>query len=211
MGEILIIRHGETDWNREEVFRGRVDVSLSERGRRQAKLLAESLGASPIEAVYASPLVRARETAAPIAESSGLMVVTEPRFVDMSFGEWEGKERAELEHTLPELYRQWLEHPAQFRAPGGESLSEVMARAWPALEEIANRQAEGLAVVVSHRVVCKLLLCAARGEGEAGFWGIRVDTGSVSAVERVGDRWTVTRVNDTHHLAKLGQGDRVDF
>jgi len=211
MGEVLVIRHGETAWNREEVFRGRADVPLSERGHKQAQLLAEALGNAGIEAVYSSPLVRATATAAPLAELLGLQVVAEGRLIDMSFGEWEGRARTELEQAEPQLYRMWHEAPKQFRAPGGECLSEVLARAWPTFEGIAQRHNSGRAAIISHRVVCKLLLCAAIGVGEDGFWRLRVDTASVSAIEGGNEGWTVTRVNDTHHLREASDGPAVDF
>jgi broad specificity phosphatase PhoE len=211
MSEIFIIRHGETTWNREEVFRGRADVPLSERGREQARLLADALRDARIEAIYSSPLLRATETAAPLAAALGINVVTDERLIDMSFGTWEGRARTEIESAEPELYRVWHEEPQRFRAPGGESLSEVLARAWPAFEEIARRHETGRAAVVSHRVVCKLLLCAAIGIREAGFWRLRVDTASVSAVARSEHGWVVTRLNDTHHLRGTREGPTADF
>ncbi|MFB3882775.1 MAG: histidine phosphatase family protein [Armatimonadota bacterium] len=211
MIDMLIIRHGETAWNREEVFRGRADVPLSDRGREQARLLAQALGDADIEAVYSSPLTRATETAAPLAEPLGLEVIADERLTDMSFGAWEGRARAELEQAEPELYRLWHEDPARFRAPGGESLGEVLSRAWPAFEEIAQRHSAGRVAVVSHRVVCKLLLCTAIGVGAGGFWRVRVDTASVSAVERGADGWVVTRANDRHHLRGMSHGLTVDF
>jgi len=211
MGEVLIIRHGETAWNREKVFRGRADVPLSERGREQARLLAEALKEARIEAICSSPLGRANETAAPLAGTLGIQVVTDERLTDMSFGAWEGRARAEIEAAEPELYRLWQDAPGQFRAPDGESLSEVLARAWPAFEEIARRHASGRAAIVSHRVVCKLLLCMAIGIGEAGFWRVRVDTASVSAVARSERGWVVTRLNDTHHLRGIRETLTADF
>ncbi len=211
MGGIFVIRHGETAWNREEIYRGRLDVALSERGRQQARLLADALRDEPIRAVFSSPLSRTRETAKPLAEALGLGVSIDERLIDMSFGEWEGRPRAEVARAEPDLHHTWLTQPARFRAPGGESLSDVLARAWPALQEIAERHAEGGAAVVSHRVVCKLLLCAGLGVGEAGFWRVRVDTASVSLLEASGGLWAVARVNETHHLAALGEGDRSDF
>jgi broad specificity phosphatase PhoE len=90
-------------------------------------------------------------------------------------------------------------------------LSEVLARAWPTFEEIAQRHNSGRAAIISHRVVCKLLLCAAIGVGEDGFWRLRVDTASISAVEKSADGWVVTRLNDTHHLRGLGDTVRADF
>lgn len=209
MGEVLLIRHGETEWNREEVFRGRADVPLSERGREQGRLVAEALKERPIEAVYSSPLSRARDTAQPLAEALGLGVVVDERLVDMSFGEWEGRPRTEVERDQPEVYQRWLEAPERFRAPRGETLREVRERAWAALEEIAARHA--LAAIVSHRVVCKVLLCEALGSGAAGFWQVRVDTGSVSALRRERGEWLVTAVNDTHHLEGGRAESGADF
>ncbi len=211
MGEILLIRHGETEWNREEIFRGRADVPLSERGREQARLLAEALRNQPIRAVYSSPLARARDTAASVAQALGLEVTIDERMIDMSFGDWEGRPRAEVEREQPGLYQTWLAEPARFLAPGGESLPDVVARAWPALQEIAADKPDDCVAVVSHRVVCKQLLCAALGVGEAGFWRVRVDTASVSILTADNDRWVLARMNDTHHLAGLGAPEGSDF
>lgn len=211
MGQVILVRHGETGWNREEVFRGRIDVELSQRGREQARLLSEALRAGPIEGVYSSPLCRAAETARPLADALGLDVVVDERLIDMSFGEWEGRPRAEVERADAARYRTWLAEPQMFCAPGGESLAAVVARAWPTLGEIAARHRDGCGVVVSHRVVCKLLLCAALGAGEAAFWRVRLDTASISRLHTSGDHWVVTSLNDTHHLAEIGEEDRADF
>ncbi|MBN1458401.1 MAG: histidine phosphatase family protein [Armatimonadetes bacterium] len=211
MGQVILIRHGETGWNREEVFRGRADVELSERGKEQARLLSETLRANPIEGVYSSPLSRAAATARPLAEALGLDVVADERLTDMSFGEWEGRPRTEVEQTDAARYRTWLAEPQMFRAPGGESLADVLARTWPALGEIAARHRDGCAAVVSHRVVCKLLLCVAFGAGEAAFWRLRLDTASISRLHTSDDHWVVTSLNDTHHLVEIGEGDRADF
>jgi broad specificity phosphatase PhoE len=211
MGRVILIRHGETTWNREEVFRGRADVALSERGHEQGRLVAEALREEQIEAVYSSPLSRALETARPLAEACKLKVVADDRLTDMSFGEWERRPRTEVEQADPARYQTWLTEPQAFRAPGGESLAEVLERAWPALGEIAARHREGCAAVVSHRVVCKLLLCAALGAGEAAFWRLRVDTASISMLNATGDHWVVTSINNTHHLTEVGEEDRSDF
>jgi len=211
MAEILLIRHGETEWNRREVFRGRADVPLSARGREQARLLAEALKGSGVQAVYSSPLSRARQTADPLADALGIEVQTDERLVDMSFGRWESRPRTEVEKEDPALYRVWLTEPQEFRAPDGESLANVIARAWPAMGEIAAKHRNGRAAIVTHRVVCKVLLCSALGAGEAAFWRVRVDTASVSILDASDDLWVVTRLNDTHHLHAIGEEDRSDF
>ncbi len=211
MAEILLIRHGETEWNLREVFRGRADVPLSARGREQARLLGEALRGSGVQAVYTSPLSRARQTADPLADALGIEVRTDERLLDMSFGRWESRPRAEVEKEDPALYRAWLTEPQEFRAPDGESLADVIARAWPAMGEIGARHKGGRAAIVTHRVVCKVLLCSALGAGEAAFWRLRLDTASISTLDASDDLWVVTRLNDTHHLQAIGEGDRSDF
>ncbi len=211
MAEILLIRHGETEWNLREVFRGRADVPLSARGREQARLLGEALRGSGVQAVYSSPLSRARQTADPLADVLGIEGQTDERLVDMSFGRWESRSRAEVEKEDPALYRAWLTEPQEFRAPDGESLADVIARAWPAMGEITARHRGGRAAIITHRVVCKVLLCSALGAGEAAFWRVRVDTASISTLDASDDLWVVTRLNDTHHLAG-GKAERgADF
>ena len=211
MAEIILVRHGETQWNRETIFRGRADVPLSERGQEQARLLAAALAGWPVAAVYTSPLSRARETAQPIAEALGLLVVVDAGLVDMSFGAWEGRSLAEVQQKWPELYDTWQKAPQHFQAPGGESLSQVLVRAWPVAEEIAASHKDGTVVIVSHRVVCKLILCAALGAGEAGFWRLRQDTAALNLLVRERERWVAARINDTHHLRPLGLGQQTDF
>jgi len=208
---LYLVRHGETAWNREQVFRGRADVPLSERGHQQARLLARALRARPLQAVYSSPLARAVDTARPLSEELGIDLIQEEALLDMSFGEWEGRSLVEVRRSWPELYGIWEESPERFCAPAGETLADVLERAWRAVQQIAGSHAGGAVAAVSHRVVCKLLVCRALGIGEAGFWRMRLDTASVSVLEQRGDQWTVTRVNDTCHLRSLGAGDTADF
>jgi broad specificity phosphatase PhoE len=208
---LYLVRHGETAWNREQVFRGRADVPLGERGHQQAGLVAQALRAEPIKAVYASPLARAVDTARPLSEELGIDLIQEESLQDMNFGEWEGQSLVDVRREWPELYQVWEKSPDRFCAPAGETLADVLDRAWRAIEHMAERHAGTAVAAVSHRVVCKLLVCRALGMGEAGFWRVRLDTASVSVLEHQGDEWTLTGVNDTCHLRSLGAGDAADF
>ncbi|MFB3881623.1 MAG: histidine phosphatase family protein [Armatimonadota bacterium] len=211
MSQLLIIRHGETAWNRERVFRGRTDVPLSERGVAQAGLLAGELKEARIEAIHSSPLSRAIRTAEPLASLLHLDVVADQRLTDMSFGDWEGRPEAEVKQAEPDALGAWHERPHEFRPPGGESLSEVATRAWDAVDEIAREHPSGRVALFSHRVVCKVIVLTALGAGLDAFWHLRLDTASISVIERAGRSWTATLVNDTHHLHSLPYAAAVDF
>ena len=210
MTRLLLIRHGETQWNREEVFRGRADVALSEQGRRQAEALAASAPVGEIAAVYASPLSRARETAEALARAARRKVVILDDLVDMSYGEWEGKPLAVVQRQYPQLFSVWAKTPHLFRPPGGETLDEVRERAFPALRELIAAHSSETIALVTHRVVTKVLLCAMMGLDNSAFWLVRQDTACLNVVEAEGGRFVVVRLNDTCHLRELG-GDRIDF
>lgn len=209
---IYLARHGRTAWNREEIFRGRTDIPLDELGRRQAHALGQHLARAGIGVVVSSPLSRALETAR-IACScwDGRDPRPDPAFTDLSFGEWEGLSRQEVQQRYPELYRRWATDPASVTFPGGESLSLVEERAWPALQSLAQAHAGETILVVTHRVVCKVLLGRALGAGLAAFWRIRQDTACLNLLEWRGDRVEVVRMNDTCHLRPLEESDRTDF
>ena len=133
---IYLIRHGQTAWNREEIFRGRTDVPLDQTGLRQAELAGEYFKGMEIHAIYSSPLARAWQTAQKIGSLYSLGVQPLEGIIDMSFGNWEGHPHDEIKKMDPETYRQWRDEPHRARLPGGESLDEVRVRAMAAVEEV---------------------------------------------------------------------------
>src|SRR5207249_3229147 len=124
----ILIRHGETDWNKEDRFRGRSDVSLNRNGQRQAQAMAAHLADEKIAAVYASPLPRALETAAPLAAEHHLQVESSADLLDIDYGSWEGLSREEARNKSPELYETWIKAPGRVRFPGGESTRQIRIR-----------------------------------------------------------------------------------
>lgn len=176
-----LVRHGETDWNREEVFRGRFDVPLNDRGRQEAQAAAQRLAAAGLAAVYTSPLARARETAEIVARAASVEAYVEEAFVDMDFGDWQGLPLTEVEKRYPELYETWRATPAEARIPGAESLTAVGKRAVAAVTVLAGRFPEEVLCIVTHRVVSKLVMAWALGLDEGAFWRIRQDTACVNA------------------------------
>ncbi len=212
MTRVYLVRHGETDWNREEVFRGRADRPLSDRGRRQAEALGRAMAARTVDAVVAGPLRRATETAEPIARDHGLTVAVDDGLDDLDFGEWQGQAKADVRRRYPELWRQWESAPADVVFPAGEGIADVQRRAVAALDRIVARTPDGHVAVVTHRVVLKVLLCHLLGAGLGSFWRLRFDTTSVTLVA-FGKRGPVLEsFNDTAHLAGVDDDARLgDF
>jgi len=210
MAEIILVRHGETEWNVKEVFRGRIDIELSETGRKQAELLAEYLSNTKVEAIYSSPLKRALQTAEVIARYHRLNVEIVPALIDFDFGRWQGLSRREVKDKYKELYTEWLENPHQIRIPDGEGLDEVRKRALGVVESILAKH-EGTAILVSHRVVNKVLICALLGLDDSHFWNIKQDTGGITIFAYENNRFILTKHNDTSFLASLQKTPLSDF
>jgi broad specificity phosphatase PhoE len=210
MTELILARHGETEWNVEEVFRGRIDVELNQNGIKQAELLAEYLSELKIEAVYSSPLKRALKTAEAVARRHRLRVETNPGLNDCDFGQWQGLSLREVKDKYKKLYRQWAESPQLVKIPGGESLEGVRERALKVVNGVIAKHS-GAVVLVAHRVVNKVLICALLGLDNSHFWNIRQDVGGTTVFNYEKGRFVLTRHNDTSYLRPLKRGELRDF
>jgi len=146
--ELLLVRHGETDWNRDQRFQGHADPPLNETGREQARTVANELAADRIDAIYTSDLARARETAELIAERAGVPFVLEPQLREVDVGEWQGLTRAELAQRFPEGMRDWHERGHGWER--GETYEQLTERVLAALERIVGRHPGERVVVVGH-------------------------------------------------------------
>ncbi|MBI4296176.1 MAG: histidine phosphatase family protein [Chloroflexi bacterium] len=208
--EIILARHGETEWNVKEVFRGRIDVELNDTGRKQAELLAGYLSKTSVEAVYSSPLKRALDTAGAIARKQGLSVIVTPGLIDLDFGEWQGILLEEVSARYPALFQEWTDHPERVKIPGAETLDEVRQRALEVIHSIlANHNSR--VVLVTHRVVNKVLICALLGLDTSHFWNIKQDTAAISTFAYDDGRFTLTEHNNTCYLKPLQMAQRKDF
>jgi broad specificity phosphatase PhoE len=192
------------------VFRGRIDIELNETGIKQAQLLDEHLRNIKIDAIYSSPLKRALTTAEIVAACHKLDVVIEPDLTDFDYGEWQGLFHQEIRDKYKELYVQWINHPELIRIPSGESLDEVRKRAMTVVDR-AIAKYEGIVVLVSHRVVNKVLICALLGLDNSHFWNVRQDTCGMTIFSYENGRFILTKHNDTSYLEPLGGGTLRDF
>lgn len=194
-GRIFLLRHGETDWNRERRIMGRRPVPLSERGRAQLLALAPHLGPLGIEKIFTSPLPRARSTAELIAEQLGRVpVLDDEGLTEVHYGAWEGRKFGELIHE-PDFHDYWKEPVATPCPGGGESLLDVQERVFAAMARVVEAAAGRPAVVVSHGDPLRVVLCGCLQVDLAELRRIRLDNGGLSAIELTGDWAEVKFVN----------------
>ena len=185
MTTILLIRHGSTEWNEKRLAQGHADIPLNDRGRREAKETAASLSDMDIDAVYASDLSRAVETARPLADARDVLITTDPDLREIDQGVWEGMHADEIERRWPELWGRARHYHAR---PGGETPTEVRARALRALRRIVEAHPDATVAVVSHGGTMRWLVAEAMGYDDLESAQLRgVSNGGVVELE-VGER-----------------------
>lgn len=190
---IVLARHGETAANRERLALGRADPPLTDRGREQAAVLADRLGPLEVATVFTSPLLRARETAAPIAAAAGAELVVDDRLVELDYGEWDQQSFRDLP---PEALAQWRNDPT-FAPPGGESLRAVGLR----VASFCAEMLDGPTIVaVSHVSPIKAVVSWALGAGEELGWRMFLDLASITRIGGRDGQGSLLGYNDTSHL-----------
>lgn len=201
MTQILLIRHGQTAWNRVERFRGQADIPLDEVGLAQAARTGEYVAAfwQPV-AVYTSPLTRTRQTAAAIAAPWGLAVQPHPGLLDIHYGAWQGLTPDEVAARWPVELDQWYHAPAVARIPGGESLELLRERGLAAVHELTARHPEETIVLVGHTVINRVLLLSLLGVGLEAFWRLRQDPCAINVIEAAAGQFVLCSLNQTAHL-----------
>ncbi len=211
MTRFYLARHGQTAWNKEERFRGRKDVPLSDRGREEAGALAEALSKEKIDHLFSGPLDRCKQTFAPLSEALGLEVKALPDVIDMDFGEWEGLKIDEAREKYPDMFEAWRSEPHTVEFPGGESLPKVQARAMRAVSRLAANYPDQAVAVCSHRVVTKLIILGVLGARADRFWVVRQDTACLNVFDYDPPHAVIHSMNDTHHLSVLPGRLNADF
>ena len=180
---LLLIRHGENDFVKTGKLPGQsAGIHLNERGRKQAEALGEALKDVPLKAIYSSPLERAMETAAPIANARQIEIRAEPDLMDTDVGSWQGKSLKVLRHT--KVWSIVQNAPSRFRFPDGESFVESQARYVRVLERIVKKhpKPKDIIVVVFHADPIKLVVSHFLGLPLDHFQRLSCDTGSLMAL-----------------------------
>ena len=163
MLELYLIRHGQTDYSRENRFCGAIDPPLNDTGLRMAEAFGAAYAHLPWDAVYASPRLRARQTANALAHRVNAQVSCHEGLSEIGYGEWEGLRHEEVKAKWPEAYAHWSQDVASRGTPGGETAFAVAARAAPVLERIRHDHESGRVLLVSHKATIRILVCALLG------------------------------------------------
>jgi phosphoserine phosphatase len=200
MAAVYVVRHAESEANREGRYQGRRDSPLSALGRRQAIVLAEALAGSRAARVISSPLQRCVETARPVAERLGVALEQDARLIEIAHGTWEGRLRAAVEREDAARMSAWRTAPQAVKFDGGESLADVDERWHSFGASLANG---GDAVVVTHDVLVRLAILAATGRPLARLWVPQAENGAYAIFEIKGARWRLVRECCRAHLTGL--------
>ncbi len=207
---LILVRHGETDWNVQARYQGHTDVPLNGTGRAQATALGQRLAREKIDVLYASDLQRARSTAEAIASRHGLPVRSDPRLRELDWGDWGGLTHGEIEARAPRELAAWMADLMGAAPPGGESLATLAARVQGMLADIVSHHQGQTVLLVAHGGPLRVLLCLALGLELQLQDRFRLDSASLSELALYEEHSMLIRLNDTSHLERVaGEQDRA--
>jgi probable phosphoglycerate mutase len=198
--ELLLIRHGETDFNRELRFQGHVDVPLNDNGRLQAQRLAARLSEEAFDLLLASDLRRARETAQPLSHAAGAPLRVDPAWREQGFGVLEGLTADEARTRAPALWTQWQRHDPDAAPQGGEPRRMFYERVWAALRGLAAAHPGARIVVVTHGGVLDMVWRGLHGESLAGPRACEIPNTGLNRLRWIGGRPQLVGWADAAHL-----------
>jgi len=201
--DIILVRHGETEWNKLGLCQGISDICLSSLGKKQAELLATSLKDDEIQYIYSSNLKRAYETAKTIAKFHDTEVRIDPGFREMDQGIFEGVPFLELRETRGDLLRSWRADPENFRIPNGETLTEVQQRAYMSVDTVIKAHSPSTVLIVTHNFTIITLLCKFLGENLSEFYKFKIKETSKHVISLKNGITNIKIFNNTEHLSGL--------
>jgi broad specificity phosphatase PhoE len=209
--ELVLVRHGETDWNSASIFRGHEDVRLNAVGIAQADAVAEALKDRVFEAIHSSPLKRAMVTATRIAMPHQIDIKVNDGFVDINYGAWQGLKESTVKQKNPAAYERWVSKPTRMKFPAGDKMSKAWKRVNSALREMLVIHGLGTVVIVSHRIPLKFMTAYLLGRGYEYWPRVRHDPCAISVFTIEDKVYTPVVLNDTRHLARLKLPEQRDF
>ena len=201
--KLILVRHGETEWNRQGRIVGHTEIALNATGRKQAELLAQALRNEKVSAIYASPLQRTRETAAEISRVLGIAVTFDDALKEIAAGDIDGMTFEEVAERHSDFFKMWMKGDPLLRLPGGESFTDLRNRTWPAVQRIVGKHSDGDVIVVSHTLAIMSIISSAMGMDIANFRRIRLNVASISVLEFKDRNVSLLLFNDTCHWKGL--------
>jgi probable phosphoglycerate mutase len=197
---LILVRHGQSTWNREHRIQGQLDPPLSDEGRKQAALVGARFGGRKFAGFYASDLKRAFETAEVIGARLGQAPEPNESLREIYLGEWEGLRTDEIAERFPEAWASWVEEPDWDCVPGGEGAAAFDARVGSALEQMVSRHPGGDVLIVTHGGVIQIALHRIVGRTSRGLFPFKIQNASISVIEKRDGRMVIGGVNDIGHL-----------
>ena len=202
---VILIRHGETNWNKEGRFQGQIDIPLNENGKEQAFKASKYLGEIEFTKAFSSSMKRPYETAKIILTNNNIQIEKIKGLVEISHGLWEGKLEEEIKQIWPEMLKDWHEKPETVTMPEGESIKQVSDRAISAWNLICNSQKNNdTTLLVAHDAVNKALICHILGLSYSDIWMIKQGNGGITVIDIFKNKNNVlSSVNITNHLGHI--------
>lgn len=201
--ELIIVRHGQSEGNRDRMFTGHGPSPLTERGRQEARAVAKSIASKPLDALFSSDLPRAVQTAEPLAELTGMAIVQDPMLREKNFGDLTGMSFAELEAKHPDVWHGLLARDPHFQPPGGESHVQCRERMNAFLERLFEMHSSGRVVLVTHGVAINHLLYSLMRTpiNDPPWMVFQIDNCSIQRAERQTNGLVrIVCINDRAHL-----------
>ncbi len=212
MTRLALVRHGETIWNTENRYAGSTDIALSPRGREQAERLAHWASSADLAAIWVSPLLRARETAAPSERVTGIAARVDLRLREIHFGRGEGLTETEMSRSFPEEFAAFQTDPVAHHLPGGEDPRDVAERAIACFKEIEmeieTQHAGGRVLVVTHNTLIRVALCRLLGVPLDKYRTVfpTIANGALSEIGLQGGAFSLVQLNVPLELGGAGGG-----
>ncbi|MBN1298161.1 MAG: histidine phosphatase family protein [Actinobacteria bacterium] len=205
---IFLIRHGNTKFNEKKLFRGHTDIPLDNTGILQAEKTAKFLQDIDLDIIYSSPLARAYSTAEIIKkhQKNNIELKIEESFTDLDFGEWEGKGYDEVRLLYPEIYNAWSREPFKTIIPSGEDMNAAQKRSWDALKDIVSKSDCSYLAIVTHRIICKLLILKMLDISQSGIWKVNQSPCCINIFEYNYGIFFVSKLNYNFHITNLKDG-----
>lgn len=205
---LILVRHGQTEWNAGGRYQGQSNVALSDTGRKQARFLAERFPVRQLDAIYTSDLDRAKETAECVGKRLGLTVCPEKAFRELSFGDWEGLTYQEISSRWPEEAEKLFTAPDELVIPHGETFRDLQKRALDKIYSLYEKHIDQTVAVFAHGAINKTILAGLMHIPLHYLWSLRQDNTAVNIL-RLDDGYVMVElINSTSHLGEdmISQG-----